>query len=68
MFSEVVMVRAAIVFFVLALISFLFGASGVAGLSMEAGRMLLFVFLILGIASLIARMLMDRGGPTTPRM
>lgn len=47
------MLRAAIIFFVLALISILLGAYGVAGLSMEIGKILLTVFLILALISFV---------------
>ncbi len=45
------MIRASISFFVLALVAFLLGANGIAGLSMEIGRILLVVFLVLAIIS-----------------
>ena len=54
------MLRAALVFFVLALVALLFGASGVAGLSVEIGRTLLVVFLILAAVSLIAGLVAGR--------
>lgn len=47
------MIRAAITFFILALVAFLFGANGIAGLSMEIGKVLLAVFLVLAVISLI---------------
>jgi uncharacterized membrane protein YtjA (UPF0391 family) len=47
------MLRAAIIFFVLALISILLGAYGIAGLSMEIGKILLTVFLILALVSFV---------------
>ena len=47
------MIRAAIAFFVLAIIAFFLGASGIAGISMEIGRTLLVVFLILAVLSFI---------------
>jgi uncharacterized membrane protein YtjA (UPF0391 family) len=47
------MVRAAIVFFVIALVAYFLGANGVGGLSMEIGRILLFVFLILAAISFV---------------
>lgn len=47
------MLRAAILFFVLALISYFFGAGGIAGLSMEIGRTLLWVFLVLAVISFV---------------
>jgi uncharacterized membrane protein YtjA (UPF0391 family) len=47
------MIRAAIMFFVLAIVAYLFGAYSVAGLSMEIGRILLYVFLILAFFTFI---------------
>ena len=43
----------AIVFFVLAIVAFLFGANGVAGMSAGIGRTMMFVFLVLAIIMLI---------------
>ncbi|MGZ3690045.1 MAG: DUF1328 domain-containing protein [Pseudobdellovibrio sp.] len=48
------MIRAAITFFILALVAAIFGAYGIAGVSMEIGKVLLGVFLILAIISFIA--------------
>ncbi len=39
----------ALVFFVIALVAYLLGARGVAGMSAGVGRTLLFVFLVLAI-------------------
>ena len=47
------MFRAAIAFFVLALLAVLVGANGIAGISMEIGRLLLGIFLVLAILSLV---------------
>ena len=47
------MIRAAIMFFVLAIVAYLFGAYSIAGLSIEIGKVLLFVFLILAIITFI---------------
>jgi uncharacterized membrane protein YtjA (UPF0391 family) len=47
------MLRAAILFFVLALIAIVFGATGFAGISLEIGKLLLGVFLILGLISFV---------------
>jgi uncharacterized membrane protein YtjA (UPF0391 family) len=59
------MVRFAIAFFVLGLIAMLFGAYGIAGVSMEAGKLLLFVFLVLaGISFLVS--LMSGRRPNVP--
>jgi uncharacterized membrane protein YtjA (UPF0391 family) len=47
------MLRAALGFFVLALIAILLGVNGVAGLSLEIGKTLLYVFLILSVLSFV---------------
>ena len=57
------MLRAAITFFILALVAILLGATGIAGISMEIGRTLLFVFLVLAVISFIANLLTGRRGP-----
>lgn len=57
------MLNAAITFFVLALVAFLFGANGFAGVSMEIGRMLLFVFLVLSVISFIISLIRGRSSP-----
>jgi uncharacterized membrane protein YtjA (UPF0391 family) len=51
------MLRAAVVFFVLALVAMLLGATGFAGVSMEIGRMLLVVFLVLAAISFVASLI-----------
>lgn len=43
----------ALVFFVLAIVAALVGASGVAGISMEIARIFVLVFVVLAIASLV---------------
>jgi uncharacterized membrane protein YtjA (UPF0391 family) len=43
----------AVAFFVIALIAYILGAQGVAGMSAGIGRTLLFVFLVLAIIFLI---------------
>ena len=47
------MFHAAIIFFVIALVSFVLGATGLAGLSMEIGQLMLAVFLILALFSFL---------------
>jgi uncharacterized membrane protein YtjA (UPF0391 family) len=47
------MLRAAIIFFAIALLAILFGATGFAGVSMEIGKTLLAVFLVLAVISFI---------------
>ena len=43
----------AIAFFVLAIVAALFGARGVAGLSMEIAKWLVLIFLVLAVVSLV---------------
>ena len=50
------MIRAAIIFFFVAVIAFLFGATGFAGFSMQVGQVLLAVFLVAGAISLMGAM------------
>ena len=47
------MLRAAVTFFVIALIAMFLGMGHVAGISIEAGKMLLYVFLVLAIISFL---------------
>lgn len=59
------MLKAALGFFVLALLAMVLGASGVAGVSMEIGKLLLTVFLILAVISFVAGIVSGgRRGPT----
>lgn len=60
------MLRAALAFFVLALVAMLLGATGFAGFSMEIGRTLLFVFLVLAVISFVASLVGGRGPRTLP--
>lgn len=54
------MLRAAIVFFVLSIFAYVFGAYGIAGLSIEIGKILLFVFLFLAVVSVVAALVTGR--------
>ncbi len=54
------MLRTAIGFFILALIAFVLGAYGIAGLSMEIGRLLLIIFLILAALSFVGHLITGR--------
>ncbi len=60
------MLRAAIAFFVIGLIAMLLGAGGVAGVSMEVGRTLLFVFLALAVISFIVSLVSGRSTRNLP--
>ena len=58
------MLRAAIMFFVIALVAMFLGMNNVAGLSVEAGRTLLFVFLALAVISFLGSLFGGRrSGP-----
>ncbi|KYG66411.1 hypothetical protein AZI86_05010 [Bdellovibrio bacteriovorus] len=56
------MLRAAIAFFIIGLVAMIFGATGFAGVSMEIGRLLLFVFLFLALVSFVVSLISGRGG------
>ncbi len=60
------MLRAAIMFFVLALVAIIFGASGFAGLSMDIGKTLLTVFLVLAAISFIASLFTGKNPKMLP--
>lgn len=60
------MLRAAITFFVLALVSIVFGATGFAGVTIEIGRVLLAVFLILAAITFIASLIFDKRNDYLP--
>lgn len=62
------MVRAAIAFFVVGLLSLFLGLYGVAGFSFEVGRLLLVVFLVLGVVSIVASVITGRRPPSPPRL
>lgn len=51
------LITVAIIFFVIALIAYVMGARGVAGMSAGVGRTLLFVFLVLAVVFLIIGLL-----------
>lgn len=54
------MIRAAIAFFVLALVAVLLGAYGIAGVSIEVGKILLMVFLALAVLSFVGSLITGR--------
>jgi uncharacterized membrane protein YtjA (UPF0391 family) len=56
------MLRAAIGFFVLAIIAFALGLGNIAGLSMEIARVLIGVFIILAIISAVVHIFKGKGG------
>ena len=54
------MIRAAISFFILGLIAVLLGANNIGGLSIEVGKTLLFVFIVLAVISALVGMVSGR--------
>lgn len=60
------MVRAAIAFFILAIVAYLLGANGIAGLSVEIGNTLLVVFLILAAILFVYSLMTNRKNPMLP--
>ncbi len=47
------MKRAAVVYFILAILSFALGAAGIAGLTLEIGKTFLSIFLFLSVVSFL---------------
>jgi uncharacterized membrane protein YtjA (UPF0391 family) len=64
--KESKMLRAAIVFFVLGLVAMLLGATGFAGLSVDIGKTLLLVFLILAAVSFVASLVTGKSPKIIP--
>jgi uncharacterized membrane protein YtjA (UPF0391 family) len=54
------MIRAAITFFILGLVAMVLGANNVAGLSIEIGRILLGVFIVLAVLSFLGHLFTGR--------
>ncbi len=55
------MLSLAIIFFVIALVAYMFGARGMAGMSAGIGQTLLFIFLILAVLSIVAGLISGNG-------
>lgn len=54
------MLRAAISFFVLGFVAILMGANEVGGITLDAGKTLTFIFLLLAVISFIASLMGSR--------
>lgn len=58
------MLRAAIIFFIVGLIAMFFGMNNVGGMSVELGKLLLFVFIGLAVVSFLISLVSGRrSGP-----
>lgn len=62
-----VMLRASLVFFILGVLALSLGASGLAGLSIELGRTILFIFLLFAVVSFIFS-LRERNAPRAGKL
>jgi uncharacterized membrane protein YtjA (UPF0391 family) len=60
------MIRAAIGFFILGLLAILLGANNVGGLSIEVGKTLLFVFIVLAVLSGVVGLVSGRSPKILP--
>jgi uncharacterized membrane protein YtjA (UPF0391 family) len=60
------MVRAAIAFFVLALVAYFIGANSIAGVSVEVGKLLLIIFLALSVISFLVAAVTGRSPRQLP--
>jgi uncharacterized membrane protein YtjA (UPF0391 family) len=60
------MLRAAITFFIIGLVAMIFGAYGIAGLSVEVGKILLMVFVVLAILSFVVGLVRGGGNKRLP--
>jgi uncharacterized membrane protein YtjA (UPF0391 family) len=54
------MLRAAVAFFVLGIVAIFLGANGVGGLSIEIGKFLLYIFVVLALITLLASMFLGK--------
>lgn len=54
------MFRASVLFFFLGLLALLFGANSFAGVSIEIGKVLLVVFLVLSVISFVFGLVTDK--------
>ena len=58
------MLRAAIIFFAIGLLAMFFGMNNIGGLSVELGKLLLFVFIGLAVVSFVVSLVSGRrSGP-----
>ena len=55
------MLRAAIAFFVIGLLALLFGATGIGGVSLEIGKTILGIFVVLAVISYVVSLLGNKG-------
>jgi uncharacterized membrane protein YtjA (UPF0391 family) len=54
------MIRAAVAFFVLGLVAIFLGANGVGGLSIDIGKFLLYIFVVLALITFVASLFIGK--------
>lgn len=60
------MIRSAIAFFILALFAYIFGAYGIAGVSMDIGKIFIIVFVVLAIISFLGAIISGKKPTNIP--
>lgn len=60
------MLQAAISLFVIAILAFILGANNIAGVSVELGKILFFVFIALSIISFLGNLFYKKGSSGNP--
>lgn len=60
------MIRISITFFVLALVAYVLGANGIAGVSLEIGKLFLIIFLVLAVLSYLVSLSSGRNTKLLP--
>ncbi len=60
------MVRVAITFFILAIIAYIVGATGIAGVSLEIGKIFLVAFLFISIITFLISLITGKSGRHMP--
>jgi uncharacterized membrane protein YtjA (UPF0391 family) len=60
------MLRAALAFFLMAILAIVLGANGIAGLSLKIGQLFLVVFLVLSVLSFVGSVLTGKSPKTLP--
>ena len=60
------MLRAAIVFFIIGLIAMFLGMNNIAGISVELGKLLLFIFIGLAVVSFVFSLITGGGRRSGP--
>lgn len=60
------MIRAAVAFFIMAIIAYVLGANQVGGISLEIGKTLVVVFLVLAVVSFLVSLVTGKNTQLLP--